>query len=1117
VNQYYGRNAVSTAPSAIAGYTLDAAPSQQSLGAFVYGTLSVSGILPSDWVQAALLAWGYVNTVQVPRLLGVNGTTLGVCGWVYTFSSWTTADLIKQMQSYGLPGVTNVTVVQQSGTTTLLTSVPDLTSAWVGSTTFSTSYALTFDVASALVARSYGLTGNFAINQINGSTVGWSCFACTPSTTPASWPPYVAAVSGNITQVKQAVFQNIEYGYSFSTTVTCPNDLSDKYSIAIAAQAALIAELNATNSSVFLQAQTETSYEYVVGFALIASSPPVLNGRGLNPSRYGLPGCNITFPFISQETQFAPQVLTATSYPVTTATLEFVGVAIETEAEKYALNGAMALVLGVSPNATSTIDFTVDAVNFVTRVGVLVVGRPSFETLVPPAVSTLALLSGSGFPTIKSVTYLPTGLAQTYVSPASAAYQNYSIITTVTITHPLAAKFTTSRTLPIEAALCTSIDLPTGCARVFSTELSSGYGLLGVFIGNITEEMQVMVQSKIHNLFPYDPSFGFGKAVLSAGLPGMLNMSLPALPAIISPFNFNLISTMGYTQVLSFTLVLTGRSLICAYCMDGMRAGLSATFNELGVGIGTAAIAVITSGVSSEGAVYGMAVYLTDYAYALSIQASLAFFDEYMTTFRDNGMPGLTNVTATSGAIGSVTLTTVGAAPVAGTAPVGLCFIGCNAGINAQYVVSGIIAAYLKISDALVTSKFQNVTNATGSCYDLAIPSQYYTSFIGSYPSEKGFNTKLYNITRANGLPDTTRIDQGYPIPYPSPPPPFPISPPNPPLPPPTPPPAQLIPPYPPQPPSKYSPPPPVPPKSFRGSPPPIARPPPPMYTFPPLPPGANHTPPAPPSPPNAPPSPAFQVLPYSYSQQSHVECTALYVMVLMHPDDIRFVLNNFSMVAGIPSDTIGYKILNTVYLASNNNVTNTSANLTSYVPKMEATVASLCEVSVSDVAVNVGMVENATVKLYIFVTSENARVPCLDNYNPANDTDSVLVLATKPLYRTRGVQMMELDVNIPTDDPANCRALKTLLDTTMSDNIVGLSVIGTSAASKNKRNPTRGYAQFVLGRKNYKSSASGLSAGYIMPIVATIVLFMTLAGVGATTYITYMRNLKRIEKTEIV
>ena len=1211
VNTYFGsRVSVQIAPE-LNGYSLDLINPDVLTGQLAYaGVTLTSGISPDlPWQYyeyAATLAWaqlaGVSLTFAIPngyKAIGTTGAYIGLAGPVSkTYVPVSNATLQNQLRLYGLPGYNNVSLVaglvSNVGTTFSATSAPTASNMWVGTTVFTGMNTPTVSSSTLTAGSNAPAQIVMALLNISNSqvvinqyadfgvslTVGWTCYSCSPLTSsiPQTSPyfPTLTAVSHTgIKQVTQAVFTALSTGFSFTASVSSPNPLPDNYSPTIAVQAAVIEMLNLTsNSSVFLQGYTAPGGVFYAGIAVDSKLQLTLPGDITASARaYGLPFCNVTLQVSENSTKdttpFSSQTLQSSSYPAGLGTLKFDGALIETEAMRFALNGAVAKILGASPNACSVLDVFLDIANTATSVGVLVTNQPNISIIGQDfglghrrslsAISTdaISILTAAGFPQISSVTYNPLGLSQSFVALEPVSWSAFSVIMTIDMTHPLASTFSDSRYRPIETAFCTSTDYAAGCSRIFSSAVTSNTSIaLGIYFGGFTSDAyQVLMQTKLSALFPFSTSFGIGKYIISTGLPSTSGITMrPQNAGIVQAFN--ILQLSGYSYGLFFTAILSGPSLTSAYAVDAARIGMAMALSDAGLNVAITAVSVITSGnINATRAVYGFGIYFASSAEATGVKAVLPALKA--TILQQYGLPQLTSIVSTPGNVSVIPASSATAA-VNGNVRQGVCFDGCGAGQDAQYAAGAITAALLGLDPSLITSDFYALSGSglnVSSCFYMTIPASYLTQLQAAMPSTISTNSKFYNLAYNSGLPDTITVQEGIaaayspPPPNKSPPPPLPPSP--------SPPPPPLRPPLPV---TKYSPPPsspPEPPPAYP-YPPPLARPPPinvpvhpPPYPYhappdppppprpspkmkPPLPPGIVSYPPEPPeppspppvphppifappyppdpvfeSPPPAPPEPAYAILPIAKIGAQRVLCTDIYLVSIMNMMDLKFIVNTYATAVGLSYTDIGYKVRNTIYVEFQALPSSPSYNPANYTSAIESHVAGVCKTTPGNVAVNY-FVSDTTIDFIVFVTGEGISATCVDNYDISVITNGAFKQATS----AAGVQIMELDFNVPTTSSDNCTTLKSVLNRTITSLIApkDLYMVGTTSASKNNRNPLKGYTT-VASSGAMISDAQAVTPGVILPVVSTLLVVLFIGGVVVTTYMSFARFKRRTNK----
>jgi hypothetical protein len=205
------------------------------------------------------------------------------------------------------------------------------------------------------------------------------------------------------------------------------------------------------------------------------------------------------------------------------------------------------------------------------------------------------------------------------------------------------------------------------------------------------------------------------------------------------------------------------------------------------------------------------------------------------------------------------------------------------------------------------------------------------------------------------------------------------------------------------------------------------------------------------------------------------VQCTAVYLTSLMDLNDVLFIISSYAKSAGLSYESIGYKIRNTVF-ASFTSSLNEGA--------LASNISALCNVSLGNVAVNTF---NTT--YIVYVTGEGIDANCVNSYG-------------------RGIQILELDFNIPSGTTAGCAYLKSQLNTTMYT-LVSPSSIYSLGITSPAALFNRGYT--VLGQSGVLiSDAPAVSVGTTLPVVTTILVALVLAGVVATTVLSWQRAQRR-------
>ena len=1222
----------------IENYVLNLVSQDVVSGSLAYaniGLVNVNPFISWDFNEcASILAWAYLAGVSTDFAYTTGYSNVGLVAQIGmaglvtgTGQGVTNTTLQNQLRGYGIPGYHSANLTVSSlqnavGTTAPLNVLPNSTSTWAGTTFFPGFPSLpNFAPAQIVMAildipNSQVIINQYADNGL-GIVIGWTCYNCLPlgynvtnGTVFATSSPYFPTFGGThggayhegIVEVFQDTFTPITSGYSLTADISCPQYLSDRYGVAIPIQAALIEYLGiAKNLTVFLQTDTSVTTNYFVGVAVDATTVPKIPDTITSiTAKYGLPLCNTSFSVTNNPlvdtTQFAPFTLQSKSYPVTLLSLFFNGAVIETEAEHYALSGAMARALGLANNSVTVLDVLYDQVNIKSTVGFMISGISNTSVLSSTVLSLNGLIAiqAAGYPNVQSVAWNPSGYSSAYLAPEEPAWESSSLVFTVVLNNNYAPIFGPSRFAAVEAAICAINGAGLGCARIIGSVLNATTATLGVYMtpGNSSLTLATLTASTLNTCGTYVK--GVGKSIVSTGLPSTTQFYIvPSTLGLVEPHNVDTILSTGYVYGLFFSSIITGESLLSVFAQDALRTGLS-----LGFAAPVSSVAVLSATpLNATNAQYGFGIYFQTQAAAVAAQASLS--RPALSTVNAYGLPQVTAIRNTAGDVEYLAAPT---GTTSGTIRQGVCYVGCPAGQVGQYAAAASIASLLSVQANTLEISFYGTTtisDQTASCYYAYVPTASLPTLLANMPSTNTSNSKFLGLAQVAGLPDTISIQEGTALPY-SPPPPMP-PPPKPPSPPESPPPQPPKPPPPSPLPSKVSPPPPLPvaQNPIYPPPPPLARPPPPILVqsppphpyppdppsppdppphplppIPPLPPRpptpptppnppphpcismGNCSPPPPPSPepplpphpptppepspppphphppepnppplsppPPGPPAPIYIVLPHARSAQGGVVCTALYITTIMDQNDVAFIMSQFAQANGYNYSDIAWKTRNTVYTSFEAAVLIDNGDDNAYAVILEPQVAQLCSVTAGNVAVN-ALVSTATqfylgqsrnIFFVIYVTGEGVDAGCLNDFDITTYSGGNLKQATS----IRGIQTIEIDINIPVHSADQCTQTKANLDTTMHAYIAqgDFYSLGNTTASKNNRNPLKGYTTIGLTAYSFSNVGSAL-VDWILPTVATIITFLGLMGLGSAVLLLWRRERRRTKTYESV
>ena len=545
-----------TTSPVISGYSLASTVSIQASGNVSYFSAKIASTSNSTYVDGAfLLAVQFLSNLTNPVSNGfANGNySAAGNGNSNTISS---AQVQDQLRLYGVPDAVVSGWQVSVAVGAVLGNLPNTTTTYVGTAVFE---GVSQANPLALVNQMLGLGAyQTVINQYLMNTtstkVGWICYACNPaiSANTSTYFPTLTSVASTITQVQQADFSTLSYGFSFTATVTSPFTLNDRYAPAIATQAGVIDILGlAKNSTVFLQTYSTSPTTTQIGIAVLDKTGTISLPANFPIQDFGLPGCTATIT--TGQTKFEPLLLDSSSYPAGLVSIHLADVLIETEASHYALNGAIGSLLG--SNCT-VVDVQGDATDIQSYVGILVANRTNLASLFDGA--GLQAIKDAGFPTIQSIAYNPISLKQSFVAYETPAYTSTSSIITFNLTSGVAATLTpgTTRARAVESAICP------GCSKLIESSYNGNVSTLSVFVSNMTT-------TELTNLFPLVQSYGLGQKMISTGLASVGDGTLSAAYSIVPALTT--IDT-GYVA----TYIYNGSSLSDSFSQDLVRAQLSA-------------------------------------------------------------------------------------------------------------------------------------------------------------------------------------------------------------------------------------------------------------------------------------------------------------------------------------------------------------------------------------------------------------------------------------------------------------------------------------------------------------------------------------------------------------